>query len=278
MGTNSRLATEFYQPLEERGRWFVAPYAAVGQSYRSLYSGDDRVAKYVGNEGRAGVDVGAALGTFGEFRIGPVWRRVSAKVDIGSQILPDISENASGVRTTFFVDQLDHPWFAKRGYRILAAAYQADEALGADRNYKKAGVELTGAGSWRGSHVFQATLEGGTNLGTDMAPYDTFTLGGPLRLSGYRIEEFSGQRIALARILYFNHAIKLPQILGSGVYVGGSLEAGQIWEQVNGAPDTGSLISASVFLSADSFLGPAYFGFGFAKSGRASIYLMLNVP
>ena len=278
MGTNSRLATEFYQPLEERGRWFIAPYAGVGQDYRNLFVGDDRVAKYVANQGRAGVDIGAALGTVGEVRLGPLWRRVSAKVDIGSTLLPDISENASGVHVRLFIDQLDHPWFARRGYRLLATAYQADEALGADRNYKRADAELTGAASWRGSHVFQVTLAGGTDLGTDLAPYDTFTLGGPLRLSGYRIDEFSGARMAFARILYFNHAIKLPQILGSGVYVGGSLEAGQVRDPLTGGPDTGTLLSASVFLSADTFLGPAYFGIGFGEGGRVSAYLMLGVP
>jgi len=276
-GTNSWLSTELYQPVEERGRWFVAPYAGIGQSTRNLYVNEDRVAKYLANEGRAGIDGGVALGTIGEVRIGALWRRVSAKVDIGSPLLPDISENSSGVRAKFFVDQLDHPWFARRGYRLNASAYQADEALGSDRNYKKAEADVTGAGSW-GSHVFQLNLVGGTDLGTDMAPYDTFTLGGPLRLSGYRIDEFSGERVAFARILYFNHAIKLPQILGRGVYVGGSLEAGQVRDQLNRAPDTGTLLSASVFLSADTFLGPAYFGFGVGEGGRASLYLMLGVP
>ncbi|HSC95019.1 MAG TPA: patatin-like phospholipase family protein [Burkholderiales bacterium] len=277
MGTNSWLSTEFYQPIEERGRWFVAPYAGIGQNTRNLYVNEDRVAKYHANEGRVGIDGGAALGTFGEVRIGALWRRVSAKVDIGSPLLPDTSENASGVRAKFFVDQLDHPWFARRGYRFNASVFQADESLGSDRNYKKAEADATGAGSW-GAHVFQLTLVGGTDLGTDMAPYDTFTLGGPLRLSGFRIDEFSGERMAFARILYFNHAIKLPQILGRGVYVGGSLEAGQVHEQINGAPDTKTHLSASVFLSADTFLGPSYFGFGVGEGGRASLYLMLGVP
>jgi len=111
-----------------------------------------------------------------------------------------------------------------------------------------------------------------------MAAYDTFTLGGPLNLSGYRIDQFSGERVAFARILYFNHAVKLPKLLGSGVYAGGSLEAGQVKEQLNGAPDTGTLVSASVFLAADSFLGPAYFGFGVGQSGRMNIYLVLGIP
>jgi NTE family protein len=237
----------------------------------------DRVAKYLTNEGRAGVDAGAALGTWGEARAGAVWRRVDSKVDIGSPLLPETTETSSGLRAKFFVDQLDHPWFARHGFRLNVAAYAADESLGSDRNYKKAEGDFTGAASW-GAHVFQATLVGGTDLGTDVPSYDTFALGGPLRLSAFRIDEFSGQRVAFARLLYFNHTIKLPSILGSGVYVGGSLETGQVQQQVNGAPDTGTLFSGSVFLSADTFLGPCYFGLGVGTGGRANIYLMLGMP
>ena len=277
IGTNSGINTEFYQPVDERGRWFVAPYASLSQSTRNLYLDDDRVAKYVANEGRAGLDVGANFGTWGEARVGAQWRRISAKVDIGSPLLPELSEDASGVRARFYVDQLDHPWFPRRGYLVNASYYQADEALGSDRDYKLGKAELTGSTSW-GSHAFVVTVEGGTNMGTDVAPYDTFTLGGPLHLSGYRIDQFSGQRMAFGRLLYYNHAVKLPRILGSGVYAGGSLEAGQVREQINGEPDTGTLLSASVFLAADSFLGPAYFGVGVGKGGRVSVYLVLGIP
>jgi NTE family protein len=49
-------------------------------------------------------------------------------------------------------------------------------------------------------------------------------------------------------------------------------------KQVNGEPDTGTLWSGSVFLSADTFLGPSYFGLGVGKDGRVSLYLMLGVP
>ena len=277
VGTNSRLGTEFYQPLDERGTWFVAPSAGIGQNARSFYSGNDRVAKYLFNEGRAGLDAGFNLGTWGEARAGPVWRQVSTRVDIGSPLLPNTDENASGLRGSFFVDQLDHAWLARRGFRLNASIYSAEKSMGSDHDYKKAEGEFTLAKSW-GSHSFQASAAVGSDLGTDLPGYETFTLGGPLRLSGYRIDQFSGSNMAFGRILYFNHAVKLPKILGSGVYIGGSLEAGQMRDQVNGEPDTGTLWSGSVFLAADSFLGPAYFGLGLAKGGRASVYLVLGVP
>jgi NTE family protein len=111
-----------------------------------------------------------------------------------------------------------------------------------------------------------------------MPAYETFTLGGPLRLSGYRIDEFSGRQMAFGRLMYYGRAIHLPDLLGSGVYVGASLEAGQMSKRFDGTSPQGTIWSGSVFLGADTFLGPAYFGLGAGEAGRWSLYLLLGVP
>ncbi len=111
-----------------------------------------------------------------------------------------------------------------------------------------------------------------------MPAYETFTLGGPLRLSGYRINEFSGRRMGFGRLMYYNRTISLPDILGSGVYVGASLEAGQMHSRFDGLPYGGTVYSGSIFLGANTFAGPAYFGLGMGEAGRYSLYLLLGVP
>jgi len=103
-------------------------------------------------------------------------------------------------------------------------------------------------------------------------------VGGPLRLSGYRINQFSGRRYGFGRIMYYNRVLPLPDILGSGIYVGGSLEAGQIHDRFDGLPPGSTIWSGSVFLAADTFAGPAYFGFGMGEAGNYSLYLLLGAP
>ena len=111
-----------------------------------------------------------------------------------------------------------------------------------------------------------------------MPAYEAFTLGGPLRLSGYRIDEFDGREMTFGRLMYYKRAVHLPDLLGSGVYVGGSLEAGRMSGQYVGTPSTGMLWSGSVFLGAATFLGPLYFGLGVGEAGRWNLYLLLGVP
>jgi NTE family protein len=121
-------------------------------------------------------------------------------------------------------------------------------------------------------------VSGGTDLDSDMPAYESFALGGPLRLSGYRVNQFAGNQYAFGRLMYYKQAVHLPDILGSGVYFGGSAEVGRISERSSGLTDPGTLWSGSVFLGADTFLGPLYFGFGAGASGHWSLYLLLGRP
>ena len=61
----------------------VTPYATVERSARGIFFGEDRIAEYGTREGRVGMDAGMVLGTWGEARIGPLWRHINAKVETG---------------------------------------------------------------------------------------------------------------------------------------------------------------------------------------------------
>jgi len=277
VGQNSYAFTEFYQPLTRYGDFFVAPYAQAGQSYRGVYSGDDRVAEYVVRENRAGVDAGTNFGQWGELRLGPVWRTVKADVQTGSPILPQVDANASGARVKLFADRLDQVWFSRDGHRLVVNGFRSYETLGADADYSRGELSYIRALSY-GEHTFQLAAYGGTNFGTNLPAYDSFTLGGPFRLSAYAINQFSGQQAAFGSLRYFNQVKRLPSPLGSGVYAGASLELGRVNKLDDARNTTGNLESGSIFLGADTFLGPAWIGAGFAPGGIRSLFLLVGAP
>jgi NTE family protein len=277
VGKNTFFATEFIQPVEERGRYFVAPYARFSQDQRAVFVGDQRASEYQTNETRLGLDGGVLFGTWGEARLGGVWRRVNAHVETGLSILPDVKETTAGARAVLFVDQLDNAFFPRQGFRVVGQAYAADESWGSDRTYQRLDAQMSAVKTWR-AHTVNLALNGGTDFHSDMPGYESFTLGGPLRLSGYRIDQFSGSRFVFGRLMYYNRTIPLPDLLGSGLFVGGSIEAGQMQGRSDGLPFGGTIWSGSVFLAASTFAGPAYFGFGVGEGGHYSLYLMLGAP
>jgi NTE family protein len=200
-----------------------------------------------------------------------VFRRVDAKVETGSPVLPGLTEDASGLSARVYTDHLDHAFFPRNGHRTVVSGYAGSEILGAARDYQRLGVNYTAVSSW-GPHAFNINVAAGTSFHSNVPAYDAFSLGGPLNLSAYQLGEFAGRRMSFTRIMYYNRALPLPDLLGSGIYVGGSLEAGRIKDSFVPPADTGALYSGSIFLGADTFLGPAYFGVGVgAAAGRASI-------
>ena len=277
IGNRPSIFTEFYQPINERGQIFVAPYLRFGQSIDGVYFDGHRVADYKVKESRLGFDLGSVLGTWGEVRIGPVLRRVEAKVETGTPLLPGISEDASGFAARLYADQMDHAWFPRRGHRMLVNAYAGSKTLGAARDYQRLGATYNAVHSI-GAHTFNFSVAGGTDFNSNLPPYEGFSLGGPLNLSGYHINEFSGGRMAFASMQYYHRAFALPDLLGSGVYFGASVEAGRIKNALVPPTDTGKLYSGSIFLGADTFLGPAYLGWGWGQGSRSTIYLLLGVP
>jgi NTE family protein len=277
VGEDTHLWSEFYQPVNESGRGFVAPYGKIGQKTRGIFLGDDKVADYLVRTGQGGIDGGWNLGTWGALRVGPVWTRVDARVDTGAATLPSVKETTAGVRALLFIDQTDRAYFPSRGFGVEASAYGAIDSFGSDRTYQRLDAQVRGAMSW-GPHTLGYLVAGGTDLGSEMPAYESFTLGGPLRLSGYRVNQFAGREYVFGRATYYNRTLPLPDLLGRGIYVGASAEASRMYDRFDSFPSMGTLWSGSVFLGADTFAGPAYFGVGLGKSGTWSLYLLLGSP
>lgn len=277
MGQDTHLTTEFFQPLHEAGIWFGSVYGGVGRKTRGVFIGDDRVAEYLTNNVSGGLDLGAILGTYGQVRVGAVWNKARARVDTGPTVLPSTNELSAGGRVLVAIDQLDQVWFARAGYGLAASFFSSTQAMGAAQNY----LRLEGVGSFVksfGPHTVSLSLSGGSDFRTNMPAYDSFTLGGPLRLSGFRLNQFAGREYGFGRAMYYNRWLPLPDILGSGLYTGASAEVGSINNRPEPLPSPSLLYSFSVFLGANTAAGPGYLGIGFGNSGAVSLYLLLGAP
>jgi NTE family protein len=277
IGQDTHLYSEFYQPFNERGVWFGSLYGQVGQTTRGVFQGNDKIADYLISSARGGVDLGATLGTLGALRVGPQWTQVHARIDTGDPVFPSVRELTAGVHVAFTLDALDHAWFAQDGYNALVTYYGATKDLGSALNYQRLEARGQYAVSW-GSNTVNMVAQGGTDFGSNMPAYETFALGGPLRLSGFRLNQFSGREYVFGRLMYYNRILPLPEILGKGVFAGASAEVGNIRNRADGLPSPGTQYSGSLFLGANTAAGPGYFGVGFGNGGAFSVYLLLGAP
>ncbi|MCA3219310.1 MAG: patatin-like phospholipase family protein [Burkholderiales bacterium] len=276
IGAHTFIASEWYQPLHVEGRWFVAPSLYAGVRSRGVFVNEDKLADFRIRMSQLAVDGGLRLGTWGQLRAGLAGARINARVETGSPLLPSERDTSVGPRAAMFVDQTDQAWFPRAGYGAIGTAYRASTALGSDKSFSR--VELSGraATSW-GPHTFYLSASGGSAVGSDLPAYGSFTLGGPLRLSAYRVDELAGREYVFGRLMYYNRTLRLPELLGYGLFLGGSAEIGRITDRAGGLPPAGTAWSVSAFLAAVTLLGPGYVGIG-AGPGRWSLYLLFGAP
>jgi NTE family protein len=277
LGTTSLLYTEFYQPLDVRRYFFVAPYAGVERQLFNLYQGDDRIARYDISYGRVGFDLGSQFTRYGELRLGLYYGKVNPSLDTGPQFLdpgPEVTQ--AGGRARLFLDQLDNVNFPRSGYGGSLDVLNSREALGADANYTRWSANGMLAHSF-GPHTFNLGYNFGGSIGSNPLPaYDLFAWGGFLQQSGLPTGALYGRRLAFGRLVYYNRLLHLPYL--EGVYAGGSLEVGKVGGSLVPGSQYGTLTSVSAFLGLDSLIGPIYLAGGLASNGTSSFYFFLGRP
>ncbi len=277
IGRPAGVASEFYQPLDLAQRFFVAPQLFYTESQQDLYLNETRVARYdVGRFGAA-FDVGMAFDTWGEWRLGLERGTVDTDVSIGTPP-PGISGQrvSTGLwRTRFYYDQLDNALFPTRGTLAKLTYYESNRSLGADDDYRRGEGRVRSVVS-RGRNVYEFSVKGGSDFGSAMPAYDWFVLGGLNNFSGYPIGALRGREYALGTVNFRRRVWDLSGTLGTGVYLGAGVEAGNVFDRLGGTPAQGVIWSGSTYLIVDSKLGPLYLGAGFSEGGRVAGYLYLG--
>jgi len=282
VGNDAGLFTEFYQPFNLDRSTFIAPYLDIDKSPVSVYDGNERIARYDVRRARLGVDLGTTIRGGAEFRVGAYLGNSNFEVDTGDRLLPQGSLNDSGVRVRFVQDTLDNPWVPRTGSRLEIDFTRPLSAFGADQEYNR--LEAHWDGAWSsGDHTLIGNLRAGSSFDDPMPYYEQFELGGFLKLSGYANEQFRGNQIAYGSLIYRNKIATLTPPLGRGLYLGGSLEYGRLWDVPT--YETGRPLNpekgrygGSLFFAADTWLGPFYLGWGLSGEAESTFYLLLGRP
>ena len=278
IGTTRRLYTELYQPVDYSGSAFIAPHAEYLNTLSDIYNGENLIAQYGTQVVRGGFDFGGKFGNVAELRIGPSYGHVISQPHVGAASLPTYHDTIGGLRLRFGLDTLQgDTGFPMSGSYLTLNGFLARGGLGSDINYDK--LELAGAQAFgNGSHSLIMLADAGSSLRTSLPFYDEFTLGGFLSLSGLRTGQLRGQQVFSAHLIYLEKVGTLPSVLGNGLYIGASLEGGNVWNSDQHITLSGLQYGSALFVGADTALGPIYLGTGFSQSGHQSFYLYIGLP
>ena len=274
VGSVDQLFSEFYQPLDHRGFLFVASSVEAFGTESSSPGPQGGLERVQIRFLSAALDFGVQFRNYGEVRFGAV--RASGDVDILTQSgVEPFRFRIAGWRTSLSIDRLDNVDFPRRGSSLDARLFVSRSELGADSDYDRLDLFALGAFSF-GKNSVVGWVNGSSNLGTDIPFFERFSLGGFTNVSGLEPGALQGNLGGTLTAAYFRQIALLPTGLGDGVYFGGTLEAGGVWETDEEVSTSDLLWAGSVLLGADTRFGPLYLAYGRTETGEDAFYLFLG--
>jgi NTE family protein len=270
IGTKDVVGVEYYRPLFKGGP-FVAPRAFYISDRFDLYQNENRVAEYLVHRGGAAVDIGYNFGQNAQFRAGYQLGKVDARVDIGTPELPNVKGNVGAAEARFIYDGLDHLLAPTRGVRVSSDIFWYFTSPGAPRAFPRAEAAVSGFQSVSERGALFGYASGGTTFKKTPGPVQQFTLGGPLRLSAYGLDEFRGSNYLLGGAGYRHRlgSLPLPAILGGRVFAGAWYESGSAFFRRAEARYAHDVAGA---LMIETLLGPLTIGGAWGKGMRGGVF------
>jgi len=280
MGSDSRLFTEFYQPLTYGSPYFLAVSAEANQRILTIYEDavDDPIGEIRYRNLEFRFDVGKETFGLGEFRLGVLRGRAQRRLRVGDPTEPRLANSdidQGEVTFRFEHDSLDQIPFALDGSIVIVEAAASRTGLGATANFDR--YLLRGTSAWStGGFTARVGLELSSYRNASMLDaIEPFSLGGFLRLSGLNRNELTGQHLMLGKVIVMQRLDEMT--FGSiPLYLGGSMELGNTWQELDNVGFDSALWSGSAFIAADTFLGPVYLGTGLTEGRRGSLFLAIG--
>lgn len=277
---------ELMQPLDLRSRYFAVVHAGYKDhdviTAGPEYDFDDGLGAW--RVRRLGLDLDLGVNVLGnsQLRGGLFYASGKYKPDfeIGTP-LPDERFDEGGAMLSYRYDTLDNVYFPTRG-GFLYADYRAfRKDLGSDEDFERWQAIGQAAYSFGSDDRNTVIITGKTGQSIDAPnePQNYFQLGGLFNLSGLNHNFFSGRQMAFAMAQYQRRLssnsvlpIDLP------VYVGASIEGGQLWSDRSEITSGEFINAGSIYLGMDSPIGPIYLAYGRSEDTQDAIYLTLGWP
>jgi NTE family protein len=275
IGEERGVFSEFYQPMSSSAwRLFAAPYIEYDATPFYIYDNSSKLAEYQQKDFTMGGDLGMQLAEYGETRLGILKGSTDIGLETGEPSLPEIKYRNGAWKASFMIDQLDNPSFPSRGMLLRAAFLAQRTGLGAYDNFNMLNVSAAKPFSLgRNTLIFRGRFQSVLDHTDDIRHY--FFLGGFLNMSGLAPNQLFGQQIVLGECIY-TYRLLGQKFFGNDLYAGASCEMGNAWTYRSDISFKDMLRAGSVFLGADSIIGPIYLAYGHAEGGYDAVYFTIG--
>ena len=116
VGHSDYLTTQWYQPLDYAGRFFVMPAAGIQRQPFNLFIDETAIGRYLVDDVFVGLQGGISFGPYGQLTAGIRRDWYNFKENISAFPVPDTTVNQTAFVSQLNLDQLDDVAFPRSGW------------------------------------------------------------------------------------------------------------------------------------------------------------------
>ncbi|MFN0305931.1 MAG: patatin-like phospholipase family protein [Burkholderiales bacterium] len=268
LGNTTRLLTDLYQPLGAGSRWFALPRFEFNRASTDVFDGDNVIGRVQASETAASLQLGYTLPRWGYVSMGRTQGQLRADTLIAPAPQPVVRVSTNRWTARAVLNRLDSYTFPKHGFSLVGeiSEFDRDDANGSASRQSATGL-LSAWTLGRHTVLLNAYAVRATGAGGGAR------LGGFLNLSGTPLGRFSGARTAFGSLIGYREISDLIGEMPAPIYVGGSIETGNSTNEADSFTWHQMKRAGSVFVAADTLIGPVYLAYGRTAGGNSALYL-----
>jgi NTE family protein len=269
-GSEYGAKTEFFHPFNFHTGWFAAAHGIADSSPLNIYQRDKILGEYRNRVFGGGVDFGYTFGRSSEMRAGYEAGYQKISEDIGTPVEPTVRGRFGMTSLTYRLDRFDDPMIPRRGERIESTFHFYDTKPGTADFVPTGELRLGVAERIDAKSSILFFASGGTSFSTRDTGFPPFSLGGPLRMSAYGLNEFLTNQYFLMQPAFLYRLRELSPLLKQNVYLFSMYEAGKAYGQL--ASTAGVAQDGTIGLLIQTLFGPVFFGGSLGDSGHRKFF------
>ncbi len=276
LGSEYRLASEYYHPFTTTNNWFIAPRLGANSQQFNIYSGNSLLASYRLRQALGGLDTGYGFGRIAEFRLGYEGGYEEISPEIGNiPTLPITSGTTGDARIQFELNTLDDPVLPRSGTSILmyTKGYTVNPA--APGAFPVSEIQAERFFRLDAPTSLYASVSGGSSYGFKTG-LPSFSLGGSQRLVAWNTNELLTNQYFLGQLGYIRELVKLPPFLGSSVNALGILEVGKTYQLPLGPKPPNLPIDFAGGILVSTIFGPVEVAGAVGDYGHARFFFRIG--
>ncbi|MFT5234836.1 MAG: NTE family protein [Shewanella sp.] len=277
IGFEKLISTEFYLPLDYDQSFYARTELAYELKDFDIYENNSKFIEFSQTVYRADLGVGYNYTLEGLVELG-------FTVEQGEfEFLKDSNTYHSyGTYLKLGFDNLNSMNFPTSGNRFTLNMFYRRDDSDQPPDFEASDYSFQIEADWRGAlSLGNHALVGIASLSTidteDIFNPHLAELGGFLNLSGYHKNSLVGAHKIFGAFVYqYDLGRDVLGMTDYPLYLGGSLEAGNVWQNKDNIDLNDLIYSGSAFFGTDTTMGPAALGFGWADDGEMTLFLFLG--